>query len=374
MSYNTTTKLVSPDKRKGLLSVHQSDDQLMHLSWKDRGTGTVEEDLIIFPDDCEFSPVPACTTGRVFVLKFKTNNRRMFFWMQEPKADKDEEFCKKVNESLNNPPAPGSARSGGAGGLGGVLPPGLDFNNLGDSELQNLLNNMSQSQLMQLFGGSLGGAGGNMPGLASLLGGSGGGRSRQAAGTGRTRPTPTETPAAAATPAAVGSTAATPAPAASSAPGAANPSIQLSDLQSILSNIAVPPGAEGSGAAGGGPAVDLSSGLTLDALQPLLSNPEFLEKVKDFLPKEEQEGKEFSAEDLKGTVTSPQFKQAVSMFSMALSSGQLGPLVREFGLGEGAAVAASQGDMLAFVQALQKDGSGDKEKKKDEGPEDMALD
>ena len=31
MTYNTTTKMVSPDKRKGLLSVHQSDDQLMHL-------------------------------------------------------------------------------------------------------------------------------------------------------------------------------------------------------------------------------------------------------------------------------------------------------------------------------------------------------
>ena len=111
MTYNTTTKMVSPDKRKGLLSVHQSDDQLMHLSWKDRGSGTVDEDLIIFPDDCEFCPVPACTTGRVFVLKFKTNNRRMFFWMQEPKADKDEELCKKVNEALNNPPAPGSSRS-----------------------------------------------------------------------------------------------------------------------------------------------------------------------------------------------------------------------------------------------------------------------
>ena len=37
-----------------------------------------------------------------------------------------------------------SAGSGGTGGLGGVLPPNLDFNNLGDSELQNLLNNMSQ--------------------------------------------------------------------------------------------------------------------------------------------------------------------------------------------------------------------------------------
>ena len=379
MTYNTTTKMVSPDKRKGLLSVHQSDDQLMHLSWKDRGSGTVDEDLIIFPDDCEFCPVPACTTGRVFVLKFKTNNRRMFFWMQEPKADKDEELCKKVNEALNNPPAPGSSRSGGGsgGGLGGVLPPGLDFNNLGDSELQNLLNNMTQPQLMQLFGGA------NMSGLASLLGGAGGGsgRSRQVAGTGRTRPTPASTaasdtpPSAAATPATTTPAAATPAPAAAAA--AANPSIQLSDLQSILSNISVPPGAEGLGGVAGGPAVDLSSGLTLEALQPLLSKPEFLEKVKDFLPKDEQEGKEVSAEDLKGTVQSPQFKQAVSMFSMALSSGQLGPLVREFGLGDAAAAAASQGDMLAFVQALQKEGGADnkdKEDKKKEEPEEMDLD
>ena len=74
--------------------------------------------------------MPACTTGeqihqtnpvrfsrqilgRVFVLKFKTSNKRMFFWMQEPKADKDEELCKKVNENLNNPPAPGSSRCAG---------------------------------------------------------------------------------------------------------------------------------------------------------------------------------------------------------------------------------------------------------------------
>jgi len=401
MTLNTTTKMVSPDKRKGLVSVYQSDDQLMHLTWKDRGTGTLEDDLIIFPDDCEFLAVSACTTGRVFVLKFKTSNKRMFFWMQEPKSDKDEEICKKVNDSLNNPPAAGSSRSGGSG-LGGVLPPGLDFNNLGDTELQNLLNNMSQSQLMQLFGGGLAGAGGNMPGLASLLGGSAsGGRSRQAAGTSRSRPalvpeTPSSTSAAAAT-TTVGGTATTTSGSVGTAAGAAsttapaaattsttasasaagsNPSIQLSDLQSILSNIQVPPGAEGAlGGAGAGPAVDLSSGLTLDALQPLLSNPEFLSKVKDFLPKEEkEEGKELSSEDLKGTVQSPQFKQAVSMFSMALQSGQLGPLVREFGLGEAATAAANQGDMLAFVQALQKTPESGDQAKKPDVPEDMALD
>ena len=40
------------------------------------------------------------------------------------------------------------------------------------------------------------------------------------------------------------------------------------------------PGAEGiGGGAAGGPAVDLSSALTLEALQPILTNPAFLEKV-----------------------------------------------------------------------------------------------
>ena len=53
-----------------------------------RTSGKVEDDLIIFPDDIEFVKVPACTTGRVFVLKFKSSSRRLFFWMQEPKDDK----------------------------------------------------------------------------------------------------------------------------------------------------------------------------------------------------------------------------------------------------------------------------------------------
>lgn len=142
-------KMVHPDKRKGLLYVYQSDDSLMHFCWKERTAVAVEEvrrgsgdgpdgpgtkftgqspdgnyaspfragfffqDLIIFPDDCEFKRVEQCTTGRVYVLKFKSTSRKLFYWLQEPKTDKDEENCKKINEILNNPPTAGSSRSGG---------------------------------------------------------------------------------------------------------------------------------------------------------------------------------------------------------------------------------------------------------------------
>ena len=44
-----TGKLVKPDKRKGLVYVYQSEDSLMHFCWKDRNTGIVEDDLMIFP-------------------------------------------------------------------------------------------------------------------------------------------------------------------------------------------------------------------------------------------------------------------------------------------------------------------------------------
>merc|ERR1712002_683291 len=101
MSLSGTT--VTADKRKGLLYIYR--DDCTHFCWKDRTSGKVEDDLMVFPNDAEMVPVPQCTTGRVVLLKFKEGNKKLFFWMQEPdtKKDKDEDLIKKVNEALNNP-------------------------------------------------------------------------------------------------------------------------------------------------------------------------------------------------------------------------------------------------------------------------------
>lgn len=54
----------------------------------------------------------------------------------------------------------------------------------------------------------------------------------------------------------------------------------------------------------------------------------------------------------------------MGVFSSALSSGQLGPLVTEFGLSEDVATAAATGNVERFVQALEDDL---KEKENEEG-------
>lgn len=377
-------KTVTPDKRKGTVYIQQSDDSLIHFCWKDRTTGNVDDDLIIFPDDCEFKRVSQCTTGRVYVLKFK-QSKRLFFWMQEPKTDKDDEYCRKVNECLNNPPIPGAPGSGGGSGhelsaLGG------------EGGLQNLLGNMSHNQLMQLIGPTgLGGLGlGALagPGLANLLGSGGpatsssssSSRSQSAAATpssgGASRLSSSQAPTTPVAPAASASSStgvapSTPAsaqtpvvPASVGSPSSHQP-IQLSDLQSILATMNVPASAAGQGAS-----VDLASVCTPEMMAPILTNAEVQQRLLPFLPSGESLPQ--SAEEIQNTLNSPQFQQSMSMFSSALASGQLGPLMSQFGLPAEAVDAANRGDVEAFARAMQGSKGDSKEKKEDD--EDMSLD
>lgn len=101
-------KMVTADTRKGIVAIHQADDSLMHFVWKDRKNNRSDEDsdLIVFPEEAEFRKVKQ-TDQRVYMLIFKGSNKKFFFWMQEPKSEKDVEYVRKVNWLLNNPPVPG---------------------------------------------------------------------------------------------------------------------------------------------------------------------------------------------------------------------------------------------------------------------------
>eukprot|EP00287_Rhodomonas_sp_CCMP768_P032090 CAMPEP_0202853860 /NCGR_PEP_ID=MMETSP1389-20130828/90702_1 /ASSEMBLY_ACC=CAM_ASM_000865 /TAXON_ID=302021 /ORGANISM="Rhodomonas sp., Strain CCMP768" /LENGTH=370 /DNA_ID=CAMNT_0049532427 /DNA_START=31 /DNA_END=1143 /DNA_ORIENTATION=+ len=115
-------KLVSgqlrPDNRKGMVKLAQSpEDQLLHLTWRNRENGVVEDDRIIFPGDATYAYVEQARgnskNSRVYVLKFSDSAERLFFWMQEPSDAKDEEYCTKVNAKISGEgPAGGEANMG----------------------------------------------------------------------------------------------------------------------------------------------------------------------------------------------------------------------------------------------------------------------
>ncbi|XP_065062858.1 proteasomal ubiquitin receptor ADRM1-like [Rhopilema esculentum] len=317
---------VTADKRKGQLYIHQSDDSLMHFCWKDRTTGIVEDDLIIFPDDAEYKKVPQCTTGRAFVLRFKLSRRKFFFWMQEPKDDKDEDFCKKINDLLNNPPAPGST------GTASGLPPGLSSlgDQLGDSGLQSLLSSMDQNQIMQLLNGTGLGESTLRPTTA-------------ASNTGTSRPETQASTTSAASKESSSKPTSKPQSSAAAVPKSASPAVQLSDLQSILANMNSQQESQDP--------VDLSMSINTESLAPLLADSDVRKRLSEFLP---EVGELTNSEnEIKETIQSPQFRQALSSFSAALQSGQLAPLIQQFGLGPEATQAATTGDIMAFVKALQ---------------------
>jgi len=362
---NLVGKMVHPDTPKGMVYLYQSDDQLIHFCWKDRTTGNVEDDLIIFPDDCEFKRVEQCKTGRVYLLRFKSSNRKLFFWMQEPKTDKDDEWCRRINEVMNNPPSSNSLSSGGRGSDNG--------------DLQYMLNNMSQQQLMQLFGGV-----GQMGGLSSLLGsmnrGSSSTRNNLSSPSSRTTPsssagstsvaaTPTTTAVTVTTPKAPKKSSSGGSTSSQSGNGGDNSRVLLSELQNYLAGI------NAGSSSGGRRNVDLSTAINSESLATILQDSANVDALVAHLP--EIEGDEDKKQQLKDTLSSPQFQQALSTFSNALQSGQLGPVVSHFKLSSEVVAAAISGDLEQFVKALERSVDAKKEPEKaEEGKDDddqMAL-
>jgi len=72
-------------------------------------------------------------------------------------------------------------------------------------------------------------------------------------------------------------------------------------------------------------------------------------------PEVEKSESKDSKKDVEDTLLSPQFQSALSAFCTAFPSGQLGPLVSQFEMGTEAVTAAQNGNLEAFLNAIQKD-------------------
>lgn len=93
---------VTPDARKGLVRIARGEEGLVHFQWLDRVQNVIEDDQIVFPEEAVFEKVQQAS-GRVYILKFNTDDRKFFFWMQEPRAEDDQQLCRSVNDHLNRP-------------------------------------------------------------------------------------------------------------------------------------------------------------------------------------------------------------------------------------------------------------------------------
>ncbi|KAJ8590033.1 adhesion regulating molecule [Rhizopogon salebrosus TDB-379] len=97
------TNLVDASPAKGAIVLSKDESLLVHFMWKDRTTGDVGEDLILFPGDAKFEKVSQSSWGRTYVLKFESSDQKHFFWMQDSSTRRDEEFVRHLNRVLADP-------------------------------------------------------------------------------------------------------------------------------------------------------------------------------------------------------------------------------------------------------------------------------
>ncbi|CAJ0941513.1 unnamed protein product, partial [Mesorhabditis belari] len=330
-------KKVVADKTKGLLFIKQSNDQLMHFCWKNRETGAIPDDLIIFPGDTEFLKVSECMDGKVYMLKFKTTSERRLFWIQDGNPDADKDLCQKINDLLNKPPV-GRATTRGVSetrnpAFGG--PAGITALHPGAEDL-GAFGGLDQNQLMQLLALMNQTNGGDQPLLSGLP-------SSAASLLGQPEASTDNTLAAfnSSSQTANANTLANSSSGASKK-GAVS-AAEYSQLQSLLAGIKIPRSSKN---------CDLTDVLkgekVLDVVRRNHGN--FTDKVINV--EEVPESSTTVTAEVEGTIRQPQFQQAVGMFGYALNSGQLGPVLQQFGMSEEVVRQASDGDALGFAESL----------------------
>uniref|UniRef100_A0A1I7U910 Proteasomal ubiquitin receptor ADRM1 homolog n=1 Tax=Caenorhabditis tropicalis TaxID=1561998 RepID=A0A1I7U910_9PELO len=312
-------KNVVAEQTKGLVFIKQSNDMLVHFCWKNRETGALVDDLIIFPDDAEFKPVHGCPDGKVFMLKFKSSGEMKVFWLQDTSPDADKDLVKKVNDALNKPPTsrPSASRSSGSNAnadrsaAGGSLISGQDFNAMGG---------LDQGQLMSLIQSLQGGNSDSLPLPSSGSGGTKAAGAAEASSEADCEP-----------------------PAASGAPSSSsNAPLSLDNpaIAKIFSNL------QRKDAAGLRKVhIPLSDVLSNEvAAEAARQNADLLVQ---HLPQSDD-----PAQELSETVRTPQFRQASDLLGHALESGQLGQVLSQFDMNKDTIEGADNGSIITFAKEL----------------------
>jgi len=143
-------KLITPDKRKGKIVLFTSEDeQLTHFQWHDREKSEVVTDLIVI-NDAYFQKIEKCKTGRVYILRFTSSDKKLFFWMQEPKEEGDKENIEKFNTAIGakipEKGAGGGSSAAPAAGAAAAAPAAAAGQPPLDPQIQAALQQFLQSQ------------------------------------------------------------------------------------------------------------------------------------------------------------------------------------------------------------------------------------
>ncbi|KAI5990017.1 adhesion regulating molecule [Pisolithus albus] len=99
------SSFVDADPTKGAIVLSNGDDGLLHFMWKERPSGIMREDLILFPGDAKMERVTQERSGRTFVLRFDSSDQKHFFWMQDGVSARDDELVGNLNRFLADPTA-----------------------------------------------------------------------------------------------------------------------------------------------------------------------------------------------------------------------------------------------------------------------------
>jgi len=287
MNMNDDTKMVEPEPSKGLLYVYRSkDDQLVHLCWQNSTTETNLSDLIVFEGDCVAKQIKQLPEHRVFFIRFNQTKQRQFFWFQHTDKEKDEQLITDLNNALNNQSeAEKKLKEKAKSSMPGV---GKKIANKDFRQLQQIAGQLGANpqELMEWY----------QSGVLESIGFAPSAGEESTPASAANSNTVIETPKASGT-------------------NGAKKKVKLDDLNAALAAASKPV-----------EKFNLSKALNTDSLIGMLSNKEVQDKLAAHLP--ENEKFEKTGEEIRATVGSPQYQQAVIAFQEALESGQLGPVLQ----------------------------------------------